>query len=83
MDNKFHASINKIKEAQNQNKLVVFVGAGVSMNSEIPNWNSLIEVLKNDLNLDPKENDFIKIPELYYRQRGYNEYITKWIFRVN
>ncbi|HXU28066.1 MAG TPA: SIR2 family protein [Bacteroidia bacterium] len=77
MDNQFHTSINKIKEAQNQNKLVVFVGAGVSMNSGIPSWNDLVDILKKDMNLSKDETDFIKIPELYYRQRGYNEYITK------
>jgi hypothetical protein len=77
MKNKdFHASIRKIIEAKDQNKLVIFVGAGVSMNSEIPSWNNLINTMSNDLNIGD-EKDFIKIAELYYRQRGNNEYITK------
>jgi hypothetical protein len=76
MDKQFHASIRKIIEARNQNKLVIFIGAGVSMNSDIPSWNSLIDTMRNDLNIDG-ENDFIKIAELYHRQRGHNEYITK------
>ncbi|MDP1801296.1 MAG: SIR2 family protein [Bacteroidota bacterium] len=76
MDKNFHASIKKIIEAKNQNKLVVFVGAGVSLNSGIPKWDTLIDILKDDLNIGD-EKDFLKIPQLYYRQRGENEYITK------
>ena len=37
---------NIIKEAINQNKLAIFVGSGVSKNSNLPDWGELIENIK-------------------------------------
>ena len=31
-------SVKKIRKAQENNQLVVFVGAGVSKNSDLPTW---------------------------------------------
>ena len=38
-------SIKEITKAKNQNRLVIFVGSGVSNNSGIPTWKSLIKVM--------------------------------------
>ena len=62
------------KKAKDQKKLTIFVGAGVSMNSGVPSWGELIKILKNGIELDDDENDYLKIPQLYYNQRGEKEY---------
>ena len=35
-------NINKIKEALANEKLVIFVGAGISKNSHVPTWGHLV-----------------------------------------
>ena len=35
-------SLNSIRNAQQNNQLVIFVGAGVSINSKMPSWEGLI-----------------------------------------
>ena len=42
IDMKFRAKIKDIRKATDYNKLVIFVGAGVSNNSQIPTWSGLI-----------------------------------------
>ncbi len=36
-------SILKIRDARDNNRLIIFVGAGVSKNSDIPTWSELIQ----------------------------------------
>ncbi|MDP7988829.1 hypothetical protein Q9B79_03200 [Bacillus sp. MHSD_36] len=58
-------SIKKIKEASENNKLVVFVGVGVSANSGIPTWGELITEMAKDLGeFDVKNSSdtYLKIP---------------------
>ncbi len=45
-------SIKDIKKAQENNQLVIFVGAGVSKNSNVPTWWELIKKLAIELNYD-------------------------------
>ncbi|MED3799128.1 SIR2 family protein, partial [Lysinibacillus capsici] len=73
-------SIKKIKEASENNKLVVFVGAGVSANSGIPTWRELITDMASDLKdfSDKISSDmYLKIPQYYYNERGEKEYFDK------
>lgn len=42
-------NIHHIKEAIKQNKLVIFVGAGVSKNSHVPTWGSLVRKYAKEL----------------------------------
>lgn len=49
MNNIQISNILRIQEASKQDKLVIFVGAGVSTNSGVPMWSKLIESLKDDL----------------------------------
>ena len=49
MNNVQLSNILHIQEASKQDKLVIFVGAGVSTNSGVPMWGKLIESLKQDL----------------------------------
>ncbi|MFC7854654.1 hypothetical protein ACFUUX_18750, partial [Bacillus velezensis] len=62
-------SITKIQEASENNKLVVFVGAGVSANSGIPTWNELIKEFAQDLgefDVDRSPDLYMKIPQYYF-----------------
>ncbi len=47
-------SIKKIQDAQQKGKLIVFVGAGVSQNSNLPSWNDLVNQLAQDLGIEKK-----------------------------
>lgn len=47
MDNITRSHIEQIQQASKQNRLVIFVGAGVSANSGVPLWSELINSLKN------------------------------------
>lgn len=73
-------SIKKIKEASENNKLVIFVGAGVSANSGTPTWNELIREFAKDLgefNVDNSPDLYLKIPQYYFNERGEKEYFEK------
>lgn len=43
-------AIEEIKNAHSNNRLVIFVGAGVSANSKLPTWKNLIEKFAQELN---------------------------------
>ena len=45
-------SIKKIREARENNQLIVFVGAGVSHNSGIPTWWELIKKIAEKIGYD-------------------------------
>jgi len=69
--------IEKIKNASEQNKLIIFVGAGVSVNSGLPTWNDLIKKMADELkiNFDSKNTDeYLKIPQYYYNEYGKQRY---------
>ena len=73
-----------IKNAVLENKLVVFVGAGASVNSGVPLWDAAVNKIKEKLEPEFKaQNDYLKIPQFYYISRGYKEYneLMKEIFR--
>ena len=79
MEHFIKTSIKKIKTAINNNKLVIFVGAGVSMNSNCPSWAQLIDKFADELGIpqDDRENSmeyYLKIPQYYYIERGEKEY---------
>lgn len=66
--------ILQIQKAMRQNKLVVLVGAGASKSCGVPLWSELIEELKNELDFQENETDFLKIPQLYKNMRKHKEY---------
>ena len=78
MDRQQFLNLSHIQEASRDNRLVIFVGAGVSMNSGIPSWNSLIDVLKQELPADfSSETDALKSTQGYKDARGHKEYMDK------
>ena len=58
-------------------KLIIFVGAGVSKNSGLPNWNELIKEYAKELG-NKKENfksdEILKIPQKYFEKFGEIKY---------
>jgi len=73
-------SIKRIKEANQNNKLVIFVGAGVSANSGIPTWGELIKEMAKDLgefDVEHSPDLYLKIPQYFYNERGEKEYFEK------
>jgi len=77
MINKFLTDIKIIKNAINTKKLVVFAGAGISIDAGVPSWGSLIDEIKKELDLPESETDYLKIPQIYYNERQEKEYIEK------
>lgn len=67
--------LQKIIEAHNDNKLVFFIGAGMSLGSGLPSWSALIGGLKKELNTN--ETDYLKVAQLYFLEFGEYEYYKK------
>jgi len=62
--------IETIIQANNDHRLAIFVGSGISKSCEtktrsIPTWSELIDDLQEDLN-NIDESDFLKIAQLYF-----------------
>nr|WKN37817.1 SIR2 family protein [Tunicatimonas sp. TK19036] len=74
---KFLADIATIKKAIEDKKLVIFAGAGISVDAGVPLWGKLIDSLKEDINLPDKEEDYLRIPQMYYNERQHKEYVEK------
>lgn len=84
VQNKFNNNVALIKEAINNDKLVIFAGAGISKDSGIPLWGALIKSAKNYLNETTKETDSLKIAQILYNEKGekeYNEIIKELVFK--
>lgn len=82
--NSYEESRRIISEAIKNDRLVLFVGAGVSANSGMPLWGDALDKIKRALGRDlDDETNNLKIPQLYYDERGKNEYTTlmRKIFR--
>lgn len=78
MDNQQIEILLNIQRASRENRLVIFVGAGVSMNSSVPSWNQLINRMKAELpNEFSEETDALKIAQIYKDSRGHKEYMDK------
>lgn len=72
--------VRYIKKAKDQNRLIIFVGAGVSKNSDLPDWEQLIRVFIDKLNYPNRDgeklssDEYLKIPQYYYNIYGKEEY---------
>lgn len=77
--------IKNIKQANEDDRLAIFVGAGISISSntdyiKLPLWNDLITELKSDLMIN-EELDYLKLAQLYYLEFGeqtYNQTLKKY-----
>lgn len=73
-DNDF---LSVLQEARQCGNLAIFVGAGISKNvdAKLPTWSELIDEIKKKV--DEKENDYLKLAQLYYLKYGEVEYYNK------
>ena len=78
MEENYSLSVSQIKKSINENSLILFVGAGISANSNLPTWKELIRSLENDLNLpEEKTKDPLRVAQYYYDTFGKNQYTKK------
>jgi NAD-dependent SIR2 family protein deacetylase len=73
--------LNKIIEAKENNKLAIFVGAGISLSSntdtiEMLTWKALIEEIKQEID-KTDETDNLKIAQFFYHTVGEKAYYQK------
>lgn len=79
----YHAmltGIKAIRRARDEQRLVVFVGSGVSYNSGLPSWEKLVESMAMDLGISNFKEDrdwLTKIPQHYDRERKEKEFYDK------
>lgn len=77
----YNSHLKKIINANNENRLAVFVGSGISLSSnsdsvKLPLWGDLIQSMKVELDLDG-ENDYLKVAQLYFLEFGESIYYSK------
>ena len=78
MEENYNLSITQIKNSIKENSLILFVGAGISANSNLPTWAELIQSLKKELNLPEERTDSpLRIAQYYYDTFGKNQYTKK------
>jgi hypothetical protein len=72
--------------ALRQKNMVLFVGAGVSMNLGLLSWKALIDKMSEDLGLDPeafaKSGDYLALAEYYKIKKGSLGSLRSWMDRT-
>ena len=78
MDNHQKSHIKHLHEAYLEGRLAILSGAGVSANSGVPTWGTLIQEMKLELpEYVQNETDYLKVAQLYKDARGEAEYMHK------
>ena len=80
MNIKDRDSIKIIQDAINSNKLVLFVGSGISANSGLPSWDDLICGFLADLGINREirsTEDYLTISQWYHNKFGEEKYFSK------
>lgn len=78
MSNLDSGMLKQIKHAIETDSLIIFVGAGVSKNSGLPLWDDIVDVFKEELNLQEQDDtNVFKVPQYYYDTFGQNRYFQK------
>lgn len=77
IDTFINESMRILHNAYVDNKLVLFLGAGVDKASSIPLWNEVISRFCECMNIHngDKNYDNLRIPQYYYNSRGKKEYV--------
>lgn len=79
--NKF---LSDIKQDSENDKLALFIGSGVSRNSGMPSWESVVSEFAKDLGIEQfTTDDYLDIPEKYYNKFGRLEYNKKLSLLLN
>ena len=78
MEQNYNLLKDQLVKSINDDSLVMFVGAGISSNSDLPTWKELIEAFCYDLKLEfDGEVDYLRIAQYYYNTFGQNQYLKK------
>ena len=78
MKENYSLSVSQIKKSINENSLILFVGAGISANSNLPTWGELIQSFKKELDLPAGDSDdYLRVAQYYYDTFGKNQYTKK------
>lgn len=78
MSNLDSGMLKQIKHAIETDSLIIFVGAGVSKNSGLPLWDDIVDVFKEELNLQEQDDtNVFKVPQYYYDTFGQNRYFQR------
>jgi len=68
-------AVDIVKEAYEQNELVLFVGAGMSVGSGLPNWVGLLRPLAEEIGLTistrPNHEELTQIAQKFERAKGH------------
>jgi len=75
MANPMNEHLRTIRTAIDNDKLVIFVGSGVSYDSSLPSWGQLIDAMKNAL--EEESSNYLKIAEKYYQAYGRNTFYSR------
>lgn len=83
--NKYAETKRIIRTVMTEKQLVLFVGAGASVDAGIPLWGNAIKQISEKLDRQQKTNDYLLIPQFYYNSRGQKEYteLMRSVFRYN
>ncbi|GAB6389502.1 SIR2 family protein [Stutzerimonas marianensis] len=77
--------MQKLVEAYQQNRLILFVGSGVSANIGLPPWRNLINEIAQQLDYDPDVFDtygnFLSLAEYYRIKKGNIGPLRSWMDR--
>lgn len=75
-----------LREAVRERNVILFVGAGVSMNLGLPSWRELIEWMGTEVGCDPREfvllGHYQALAEYYRIRRGNLDTLARWMDRT-
>jgi hypothetical protein len=76
---------DELLDAHHTGKLMLFVGAGVSANLGLPNWDALIAHIAEELGYDPKifstYGTHLALAEFYKKKKGGLGPLRSWMDR--
>ncbi len=75
--NRLETALGAINSEAKDDSLILFVGAGVSINSGYPSWNSLIENFREELSENSVKKTNQQVAQEYYDNFGKNLYYKK------
>ena len=71
---KYAESKRLIRKAMIEKHLILFIGAGTSVDAGVPLWKDAITEIATKLQIDPAKTDVLVVPQYYFNARGKKEY---------